>query len=98
MKKLSTNKMAGLVACLMTVAMAAPVFGDTLILRNGQTSTGTLTSADVNSITFRDGRGSMHRYSVNDVESVQFGDAPYGSQNGRQGYDRRDNDRNGAYD
>ncbi len=71
-----------LVACLLTFAIAMPAWSDTLILRNGTTVSGTLTDANSNTITFRDRRGDMRRYSVQDVEAVQFGDAPYRSGRG----------------
>src|SRR5450759_4814343 len=67
---------SALVACLLASAIAMPAWSDTLILRNGTTVPGTLTGATGNTIMFRDRRGGMHRYSVRDVESVQFGDAP----------------------
>ena len=89
---------SALVAFLLAAAIAIPAWGDTLILRNGTSFSGTLTSANSNSITFRDRRGGNHRYSVRDVESVQFGDAPYDSRGGPGGYappndDRRDDHR-----
>jgi hypothetical protein len=86
---------SALVACLLTSAIAMPAWSDTLILRNGATFSGTLTGANSNTITFRDRRGGMHRYSVRDVEAVQFGDAPYPARGGPGEYgqpsaDRRD--------
>ena len=89
-----------LVACLLAAAIAMPAWSDTLILRNGTTFSGTLTEANSNTITFRDRRGEMHRYSVRDVEAVQFGDAPSGSRGGPGEYsqpsdDRRDDRGNG---
>ena len=89
-----------LVAFLLTAAIAMPAWGDTLILRNGATFSGTLIGANSNSITFRDPRGGMHRYFVRDVEAVQFGDAPYGSSGGPGEYSqpsdgRRDDRGNG---
>jgi len=88
---------SAMVACLLSCAIATPVWGDTLILRNGATFSGTLTGANSDSITFKDRRGDLHRYSVRDVEAVQFGDAPYGSHGssgeyGPSGDDRRDDD------
>jgi len=65
---------SALVAFLLAAAIAMPAWSDTLILRNGTSFSGTLTGANPNNITFRDRRGSMHRYSVRDVQSVQFGD------------------------
>jgi hypothetical protein len=69
---------AGLLACVV----AMPAWSDTLTLRNGSTFSGTLTGANSNTITFRGRRGDLHRYSVRDVESVQFGDAPDNSRGG----------------
>src|ERR1700686_992609 len=69
---------AGLLACVV----AMPAWSDTLILRNGATFSGTLIGATSNIVTFRDRRGDVHRYSVRDVESVQFGDAPDSSRGG----------------
>jgi hypothetical protein len=85
-----------LVACLLACAIALPAWSDTLILRNGTTLPGTLVGANSNTITFRDRRGEMHRYSVRDVEAVQFGEAPNSSGGGpgqyaQPGGDRRDN-------
>jgi hypothetical protein len=68
-----------LVACLLTFAIAMPALSDTLILRNGTMFSGTLTSANSSTITFRDNRGALRRYAVRDVDTVQFGNAPYGS-------------------
>ena len=65
---------SALVAFLLAAVVAMPAWSDTLILRNGTSFSGTLTGANPNTITFRDRRGSMHRYSVRDVQSVQFGD------------------------
>jgi hypothetical protein len=65
---------SALVAFLLAAVIAVPAWGDTLILRNGTSFSGTLTGANPNTITFRDRRGSMHRYRVRDVQSVQFGD------------------------
>jgi len=62
-----------------------PGWSDTLVLRNGTSFTGTLVEATPNTISFRDRGGGMHRYSVRDVDVVQFGDAPYQS---RGDYDR----------
>ena len=87
---------SALLACLLTAAMAIPALSDTLVLRNGTTLPGTLTAANGSSVMFRDRRGDTHRYWVRDVDSVQFGDAPYVSrggpgQYGQPGDDRRDN-------
>jgi hypothetical protein len=80
------------IALLLAAAIAMPAWSDTLTLRNGTTFPGTLTSANSNSITFRDRRGGNHRYSVRDVQSVQFGDAPYDSREGQNGYGQPGND------
>jgi len=75
-----------------------PAWSDTLILKNGVSFSGTLTGANINSIMFKDRRGVLHRYSVYDVEAVQFGDAPKHSEVRPPEYDRstyeRPNDRN----
>ena len=65
-----------IVACLLTTAIAMPAWSDTLIFRNGSMITGTLTGADVNSVTFTDRNGEARRYDVRDVQSVQFDDGP----------------------
>src|ERR1700681_4877444 len=78
---------AACVACFLSFAIAMPAWSDTLVLRNGATFTGTLVEANPNTISFRDRQGDMHRYSVRDVDVVQFGDAPYRS----RGSDDRDN-------
>jgi hypothetical protein len=69
-----------LLACLLTTAIAMPAWSDTLTLKNGTTFSGTLTGANISTIMFKDRRGVLHRYSVYDVEAVQFGDAPRQSQ------------------
>jgi hypothetical protein len=61
-------------ACLLAAALAIPTWSDTLILRNGMSFEGTLAGANGVTITFRSRRGDMRRYSVRDVQSVQFGD------------------------
>ena len=96
---------SALVACLITFAMAVPVWSDTLILRSGETFSGTLTAANIDTITFRDRRGGTRRYSVNDVQSIQFGDPTYESRRAPEAYgppppppsNRRD-DRNSGND
>jgi hypothetical protein len=70
-----------LVACLLTLAIAAPAWSDTLIFRDGRTQAGTLLSANRTTISFRDNAGRRFRYSVSEVDSVQFGDGPYNSRN-----------------
>jgi hypothetical protein len=76
-----------LLACVITTAMALPAWSDTLILRNGVTISGTLNMANSNTITFRDRRGDLQRYSVRDVESVQFGDNQDQSRGGPPQYE-----------
>jgi hypothetical protein len=68
-----------LVASLMTLAIAMPAWSDTLVLRDGRTLSGTLTGANRNTISFQDRSGRTYRYSVREVEAVQFGDGPYNS-------------------
>jgi hypothetical protein len=81
-----------LVASLMTLAIAMPVWSDTLVLRDGRTLSGTLTGANRNTILFQDSTGRRHHYSVREVEAVQFGDGPYNSGNyGRPENGGRDN-------
>ena len=81
-----------LVASLMTLAIAMPVWSDTLVLRDGRTLSGRLTGANRNSISFQDRTGQTYRYSVRDVDGVQFGDGPYRSGNyGRPENGGRDN-------
>jgi hypothetical protein len=75
--KLKTG--SALVAFLLSFAIAVPVWSDTLILRAGTTLSGTLTDANTNTIMFTDRRGYAHRYSADEVEAVQFGEAPYHS-------------------
>jgi hypothetical protein len=70
---------------LLTIAIAIPAWSDTLVLRNGTTFTGTLVGATPSTISFRDRRGDMHRYPVQDVDSVQFGDESYQSRGGPGG-------------
>src|SRR6266403_5572150 len=84
---------SALVACLLTFAIAMPAWSDTLILRNGATFPGTLTGANSNSIMFRDRRGDLRRYSVRDVEAVQFGDAPYRPHGGPGEYGQSNDER-----
>jgi hypothetical protein len=80
-----------LVSCLLTCAIALPAWSDTLILRNGATFSGTLVQATTNTITFRTGDGRLHRYLVRDVDTVQFGDGPDGSNQNQPPNDRGDN-------
>ncbi|MGB8476564.1 MAG: hypothetical protein WCE61_20980 [Candidatus Acidiferrum sp.] len=97
--KLNLGVRTALIASLLAAAVAMPAFGDTLILRNGTRYSGTLVNANPRTITFRDLRGHRHRYSVNDVEAVRFGDVPdrFNGQEHRddQGHGRQDNPGNG---
>jgi hypothetical protein len=70
-----------LVASFMTLAIAMPAWSDTLVLRDGRTLSGTLIAAGRNTISFQDRAGRTLRYSVREVEAVQFGDGPYNSGN-----------------
>jgi hypothetical protein len=76
-----------LIVAVLAFALALPVWSDTLVLRDGSRLSGTLTGADVNSITFTDRRGQTHNYAVRDVDTVQFGDLA--SNYGRIQDDRR---------
>jgi len=71
---------SALLACALTTAMAIPAWSDTLVLKSGATFSGTLTGATINTLMFKDRRGNLHRYAVDDVEAIQFGDTPYHSQ------------------
>ncbi len=73
-------------ACLLTVAIAMPAQCDTLILRNGSTLSGSLIGANPNTITFAERNRQPRRYSVQDVDAIQFGDAPFRSGAGPGGY------------
>src|SRR5258708_37751331 len=75
--KIKTQR--ALLACLLTSAIAMPAWSDTLILKNGVTLSGTLNRANIKSIMFKDRICLLHRYSVYDIECVQFGDAPKAS-------------------
>jgi len=99
-KSTSIRTTLSIMACILSVAIAMPIWGDTLILRNGKTREGTLIGANANSITFQDRRGRNVRYSVRDVQAVQFGDDPYRPNSGWGGPDRpRDDTRdNRGYD
>ena len=82
-------------ACLLAAMIATPMWGDTLLLRNGNSLSGTLTSSDRNTINFQDNSGRNFHYSVNDVDSIRFGDS-YNSGNYQapQADRDRDHDRN----
>jgi hypothetical protein len=93
LNRFSTMKMtkimktrSALVAGLLTFAVAVPVFSDTLILRSGEKHSGTLTAANVDTITFRDRSGGTHRYLVTDVQAIQFGDSAYDPRRGSGTY------------
>jgi hypothetical protein len=76
----------------MTLAMAMPVWSDTLVFRDGRTLSGTLMGATRSTISFQDRTGRTYRYSVRDVDAVQFGDGPSSSGNyGRPENVARDN-------
>src|SRR6266404_4043205 len=90
-----------LVASFLTLAIAMPAWSDTLLLRNGRTLSGTLIAANRSTISFQDRSGRRVRYSVSDVDAVQFGDGPYNSGNYgrpenpvRPVYDRNQDNRN----
>jgi hypothetical protein len=78
------------IVAVLAFALASPVWSDTLILRDGSRLSGTLTGADVNSITFTDRRGQTHNYAVRDVDTVQFGDLAPNSGRNQDDYNRRD--------
>ncbi len=91
---------ASIMACILSAVIAIPLWGDTLILRDGTTRDGALTAANPNSITFRDRQGRDVRYSVRDVQAVQFGNDPYRPNSGWGGTERPsdDNRDNRGYD
>jgi len=99
-KSISIRTASLVVICILSAAIAIPIWGDTLILRNGTTREGTLTGANSDSIKFRDRGGRTVRYSVRDVQAVQFGDGPYRPNSSLGGPDRpRDDNRdNRGYD
>ena len=82
-----------LASCLLACAMALPTSGDTLILRDGTSLTGTLIQATTNTITFRSADGQQRRYLVRDVDTVQFGDVSNASTQNQPSDDRGDNRR-----
>lgn len=82
----------------LTATIGLPAWSDTLTLRNGTTLSGTLAGANGTTITFQDHRGQTMRYAVRDVEAVQFGDAPYRSnQNGDYSRPSSDNRNTQSY-
>ena len=86
-----------LLACILTASISLPVWSDTLVLRSGRTLSGTLTSANPNTITFQDRSGRRYRYSVTDVDSIQFGDTPLSLDNYGPGHGGQDDNRGPAY-
>ncbi|HEV8383991.1 MAG TPA: hypothetical protein VGK99_13690 [Acidobacteriota bacterium] len=66
-----------LLALVLIPALAMPVLGDQLVLRDGRTFYGRMTRADSNSVTFRERNGATRRFRVRDVEAIQFGDGPF---------------------
>jgi hypothetical protein len=85
---LTIRTRSALLACLLTTALAIPTWSDSLILRNGATYSGTLTGVNGNWIIFKDRSGNLRHYLVRDVESVQFGDAPHQSREGKPEYEQ----------
>jgi hypothetical protein len=73
------NTRTALIAGLLAGALAIPAWSDTLMLRDGGSLKGVLTGADGRTITFQDGAGRTYRYSVDEVQAVEFGDAQYNS-------------------
>jgi hypothetical protein len=71
-------------------------WADTLTLRDGTRRSGRLISATSDIITFRDDRGEQHRYSVSEVQQIEFNNLHSrenaGDDNGN--YQRRDSPRN----
>jgi len=83
------------VVALLAGSLAAPGWGDTLVLRNGDKLTGKLQSANTSTIVFRDRDGKVRRFAVSDVEAVRFGDEPYDNGGeGRGDKNRPPDDRN----
>jgi hypothetical protein len=95
MKKLTSIRTASsIMTWILSAAIAVPIWGDTLILRDGTTREGTLTGANPTNIMFRDRQGRNVRYSVRNVQAVQFGDGPYRPNSGLGSPDRsRDDNR-----
>jgi len=59
-------------ASLCVVSLAAIASADTLILRDGTRVPGTIVGIAARMITFEDSSGISHRYSANDVASLEF--------------------------
>jgi hypothetical protein len=96
MKKLTCKRTASsIMTFILIAAIAVPIWGDTLILRDGTTREGTLTGANPTNIMFKDRQGRNVRYSVRNVQAVHFGEGPYRPNSGLGGPDRsRDDNRN----
>lgn len=86
-KSTNIRTASSLMACILSAVIAIPIWGDTLILRDGTTRVGNLTGANAKSITFRERQGRKLRYSVRDVQAVQFGDGPNRYDSGWRGAD-----------
>jgi hypothetical protein len=84
----TTRTRSALLVCSLIAALAIPTWSDTLVLRNGSTYSGNLTGVDGNWIIFKDHSGNLRHYLVRDVESVQFGDAPHQSREGKPEYEQ----------
>jgi hypothetical protein len=99
-KSTSSRTDSWIMTCVLSAAIAMPVWGDTLILRNGTTREGALIGADPNSITFKDRQNRNMRYSVRDVQAVQFGEGPYRPASSWVSPDQQRNDKqnNRGYD
>ncbi|HWR54290.1 MAG TPA: hypothetical protein VN428_24500 [Bryobacteraceae bacterium] len=61
------------------LAMASLSFGDTLILRNGNTRSGRFVSGSQNSIVFQDDTGGRRTYNRSEIQSIQFTGTALGS-------------------
>ena len=59
-------------ASLCVVSLAAIASADTLILRDGTRVPGTIVGIAARMITFEDSSGISHRYSANEVASLEF--------------------------
>jgi hypothetical protein len=59
--------------------MASLSFGDTLILRNGNTRSGRFVSGSQNSIVFQDDTGGRRTYNRSEIQSIQFTGMALGS-------------------
>ncbi len=61
------------------LAMSSLSFGDTLILRNGNTRSGRFVSGSQNSIVFQDDTGGRRTYNRSEIQSIQFTGTALGS-------------------